>query len=107
MADTASPAAPEVARKSLQALLQRLAKADLATIAKAIGKSESTACRLRDGEASLTPQEFCALLEAVGFKLVDVRKYCVDREVYEAMSTMATRAMSNPDIARQLVWDDN
>ena len=101
-----SPLVEGIARKSLQGLLHRLARADLATIAKAIGKSDSMACRLRDGEATLTPQQFCDLLETLGLKLVDVRKYCVDRDVYEAVSTMATRAMGDPEIARKLVWDE-
>ncbi len=30
----------------------------------------------------------------------------VDRAAYEAMATIATRAMANPKIAQQLVWDD-
>lgn len=96
----------ETARKSLQVLLQRLAKMDLESIAKAIGKSDSTACRLRDGEASLTPAEWCALIAAASFKLVDQSKYCVDKPMYDAMAVIASKAMGNPEIARQLVWDD-
>ncbi len=105
MAESSLPAL-EPSRKALQGLLQRLARMPLEPIAKAIGKSESTACRVRDGESPLSLCEFCDLVDLAGLKMVSKEKVCVDRPVYEAMATVATKAMSLPEFARQLVWDD-
>lgn len=101
-----SPLRLEPSRKALQGLLQRLARMPLAEIARAIGKSESTACRVRDGESPLTLAECIDLLDAAGLKVVDKGKVCVDRAIYDAMASVATKAMGTPEIARQLVWDD-
>lgn len=106
MAAELSPVPVATSRKSLQSLSHRLAKLPLDVIAKAIGKSDSSACRVRDGESPLTLTEWCELIEVAGLKLVSRDKYCVDKEIYDAMAAVATKAMGTPDIARRLVWDE-
>lgn len=80
-----SPLPTDPARKSLQMVLRRLARMSVAEIGAAIEKDESTASRLRSGEAKLNLEEFAKLLAAIGCKVVDERKRCVDPEIYEAL----------------------
>lgn len=69
--------------KAAQFLLRRLNRLPLAIVAGAVGKDESTACRIRSGERGCNAEEFCALLDVSGLKLVDKRKRCVDPEVHD------------------------
>jgi hypothetical protein len=79
----------------------------LSEIAAAIQKDESTASRLRSGEAKLTVEEFAALVSAIGCKLVDQRKTCVDPEVFESVVHINMRAMRNEETVRALLTDDD
>ena len=78
----------------------------LEEIAKAIRKSDSTACRVRDGEQGLTVSEWVDLVVSAHAKLVDVDKVCVDRAIYDGIAAVASKAMADPVITRQLVWDE-
>lgn len=69
--------------KAAQFLLRRLNRLPLAIVAGALGRDESTACRIRSGERGCNAEEFCALLDVSGLKLVDKGKVCVDRETHE------------------------
>lgn len=100
-----SDAAPAIARKSSQALLRELARLPLDIIAKAIVKDESTASRVRSGEARITLGEFCELVDVAELKLVSRDRVCVDRKKYEALATIAAAAMSDEDSVNKLVWD--
>lgn len=102
-----SPLPSDPARKTLQALVRRLARMSVADIATAIEKDESTASRLRSGEAKLTVEEFAKLLAAIGCKLVDQDKCCVDRGIYEALVHINMRAMRNEQTVRTLLTDDD
>lgn len=64
----------------LAALTTRLLKISLASIAQAIGKDESAACRIRSNERPCTLTEFCALVDLAGFKLVSKGKVCIDAD---------------------------
>lgn len=96
----------ELSRKVLGNLSQRLARMPLDDIAKAIRKSDSTACRVRDGEQGLTVSEWVDLCISAKLKLVDIDKVCVDRAIYDGIAAVASKAMADPAIARQLVWDE-
>ena len=100
------PIPQDPSRKIAQEVLKRLARMSLADIAKTIDKDESTASRLRSGEARLTVGEFASLLAAIGCKVVDKDRVCVDRKTYEAMAHINARAMAHADIAKRLMWDD-
>jgi hypothetical protein len=60
-----------------QVLTTRLARQSLENIAKAIGKDDTAACKIRANERPCTLTEFCALLELAGLKLVDAGRFCV------------------------------
>ncbi len=102
-----SPTPLEPSRRIAQAILRRLAKLPLAEISAAIEKDESTASRVRSGESKLTLDEFARLLAAIGYKLVDQNKVCVDPQVFEGVVQINMRAMRNEQTVRALLTDDD
>ena len=87
--------------------MRRLAKLSLGEIGAAIEKDESTASRLRSGDAKLTVGEFAALLAAIGCKVVGQSKVCVDPQVFESVVQINMRAMRNEQTVRALLTDDD
>ena len=79
----------------------------VAELGAAIEKDESTASRVRSGEAKLTLEEFSKLLTAIGCKLVDKDKVCVDPQVFESVVHINMRAMRNEQTVRALLTDDD
>ncbi len=97
--------------KALQSGLQLIAKClsgtALETLAAAIGKDDTTqVSRIRSGQLGAQVSDVARMLYAAGLKVVPVDRVCVDRATYEAMSTIAAKAMSNPEISRKLTWDE-
>jgi hypothetical protein len=93
-------------QSGLQTVARAMSGASLPALAKAVAKDDSHACRIRSEETKVTISDAVRLLYAAGLKVVAVDRVCVDRATYEAMSTIAAKAMSNPAISRQLTWDD-
>ena len=102
-----SPFPSDAATKLLHALVRRLARMSVADIGTAIEKDESTASRVRSGEAKLTVGEFARLVAAIGCKLVDKDKVCVDPQVFESVVHINMRAMRNEQTVRALLTDDD
>jgi hypothetical protein len=91
----------------LQSIETALSSTSLEVLAKALGKSDTTVvCRIRSEESKATISEIVRLIYASGLKVVNADRVCVDGKTYEAMATIAAKAMSNPNITRQLTWDD-
>lgn len=86
-------------------LATRLSKLPLEEIGRAIGKDDTAACKVRSGERACSVTDLAKLITACGLKLVDKDKVCVDRKTYDAMSYISSKAMSNEQIARTLIWD--
>lgn len=84
----------------------RLAESSVDDIAKSIKKDDTAACRVRSNQAGITVEQCVALLYMAGVKCVPLSHVCVERGTYEAMSHIASKAMANVDIAKQLVWGD-
>ena len=97
----------DLSRKTLQALVRRCARMSVAELGAAIEKDESTASRVRSGEAKLTLEEFAKLLTAIGCKVVDKSKVCVDPQVFESVVHINMRAMRNEQTVRALLTDDD
>jgi hypothetical protein len=89
-----------------QAVVSELAKAPLSVIAAALDKDDSTASRVRSGEARVTFNEALALLKAIGFKAVPRDAVCVRRDRYEVIAGLAQAAMADPQFSRRLIWED-
>ena len=70
-------------------------------IATAIGSSEATVSRLKNEHL----ETFSMVLAHAGLKVVPQTHVCVDRESYEAMTLIASRAMADRDIAKKLIWE--
>lgn len=93
----------ERSRKSSSIVLQALQGVGRqASAAIAMGMSESTISRLKNEHLD----HFSLLLAHLGLKIVPADHVCVSRKTYEAMTHIATRAMANESVARQLVWED-
>lgn len=79
----------------------------LEAIADAVNKDESTACRIRTGEARLTVHEFCALVDAAGKKLVGKGQYCVNKAKFEAVILLLTSSLSDEETVRKTLRQDD
>lgn len=90
-----------------QEFARRLARLGLDVIARAIRKDDTSACKVRSGEQRCTIGEFCALIEACGLKMVDRDKVCVDRRAYESMTYIASKALSDQQTSKRLIWDED
>lgn len=75
-------------------------------IARAIGKDDTAACKVRNGDKACSVSDLAKLIDATGLKLVDKDRYCVKREEYNFMRRMTARALENEQIAQQLTFDD-
>jgi hypothetical protein len=80
--DTSSVTPTPNARKLAQTILQRLASVKNEEVGRAIGKDHSTVSRISSGEAGVKLNDIEGFLSALGLKVVDVNKCCVDREVW-------------------------
>ena len=99
---TSSGPIAERARKFASVALQRISAVGQNNIAAEIGVSPPTVSRFVSDDL----ERACQVLAAAGLKVVDQDRVCVDRQTYEAMSHIAAKAMANPEIAQQLVWED-
>lgn len=100
---TSSDAPTATARKLVQVVLQRLAKAKNQTVAEAIGKDESTVSRIASGESGIKLADLQPFLGSLGLKVVSADQVCIDRAIYESYKTLATAALTNPE---KLHWDE-
>ena len=91
---------------SVAILATRLSKLSLEDIARALGKDDTAACKVRSGERACTVQELAKLIPLCHLKLVDLDKVCVDRQAYESMTYIASKAMADKDTAQRLIWDE-
>jgi len=71
-------------------------------LAQVLGVSETTVSRIKTEKL----EDAITLICHLGFKVVSEARVCVDRTAFEAMATLARRAMSCEHISRQLIWDD-
>jgi hypothetical protein len=72
-------------------------------IESVVGKAESWAKKVGSGASGVMLDDIPKLLDALGLRIVDKSKICVDRAVYESYRTLAAAAISNPS---KLVWDE-
>ena len=84
------------------AVQERLRNAKKSAVAERLGKSDSWAQKVVDGECGVLIQDIPALLAALNLKMVDVSKVCVDRNIYESLRHIAGAALEAP---RKLEWE--
>ncbi len=98
---TSSSYLTDRARKNEAAILQGLASAGQATVARELDVSESKVSRLKsDGEI----RRIATMLAAMGLKVVPQSYRCAKPEVIEAAMVFARAALAND--SNELVWDD-
>lgn len=84
----------------------KLAGTPLDVLAKAIDKDDSQTSKIRSGQLGAQVKDVVRMLAAAGLKVVPADRVCVQREKYEAMVTIASAAMADPETARRLTWDE-
>lgn len=94
----------ERARKIASLILCRAQRdATQVALAAAMGVSESTVSRM------LAPDhldKMALMLAHAGLKVVPIERICVDRQMFDAMSCIASRAMADEAVAQRLTWED-
>jgi len=96
-----SPA--ERARKMTSTILQRVQRdATQAAIAVAMGISAATISRFISDHL----EKMTLILAHAGLKIVPIERVCVDPQMYEAMTRIASKAMADTETAQRLVWGD-
>lgn len=84
-------------------ILRRLARLKNHEVAKAMGRDPSLVSRIASEELGVKLSDLHPFLLALGLKLVDANKVCVDRSVYESYKTLAVTALTEP---AKLHWED-
>ena len=87
-------------------LATRLSRVPLEEIARALGKDDTAACRVRNGEKAVSVGDLAKLISLCGLKLVDASRFCVKRDEFEFMRKMTARALANEQVAQQLTFED-
>ena len=72
-------------------------------VAQMLGRDESTISRWASEDMGIKLSDIGPFLAAVGLKVVDSGKVCVDRSVYESYKTLAVKALTDP---ASLNWED-
>lgn len=92
----------ERSRKNVSTILHALAATGQADVARAMGVSESTVSRLKDG----TLDQLGALLAHVGLKVVPAGMQCFDPSYVDALKTLAELGIRQPN-PRTLDWSES
>jgi hypothetical protein len=74
------------------AINRRFDRAKDSVIENAVGKQDSWAKKVRTGQAGVMLEDLPKLLDALGLKVVDKAKVCINRDVHEAYRTLAKYA---------------
>lgn len=101
------PIASNRLQAGLQSVATALSRTSLDVLCKAIGKDDTQASRIRSGQIGASVQDVVRLLYAAGLKVVNADRVCIHGPTYQAMATIAARAMANAEIAQKLTWDDH
>lgn len=91
----------ERARKNETLLLQRLASVGQTQLAAAIGVSESTVSRFKDGEFA----KIAKLLAALGVKCVSSEYRCVDPKTMDTLLHGHKQWVNSISDHNELMWD--
>lgn len=93
----------ERARKAYTEFLNAMKPAGTAQkIAELMGTSETTISNIKNQKV----EDAIHLLYQLGYKIVSGDRVCVSRDMYQAVTTVARRALANQDTADSLMWED-
>ena len=99
-----STSAIERSRNAHSRVLQAMKDPGIAgNVARVLGVSESTISRTKNEKL----EDAITLLYHLGFKVVPQSHVCVDRAMYESMTTIARRAMACEVTTNQLLWGED
>lgn len=89
----AFPFSGMTAEPSRNPVRDRLAKAKREAIESAMGKGESWATKLVNGESGVRLDDIPLLLSVLNLKCVDKSRVCIDPELARSYETIARKAM--------------
>lgn len=95
MAADVSPAPVPESRPKKGVLRERFENVKDSALDAAMGKGESWAKKVGYGDQGVKLDDIPRLIDALGLKLVDKSKVCVDRAVHEAYKALATAHLSS------------
>jgi transcriptional regulator with XRE-family HTH domain len=96
-----SPVIAENARKNEKTVLQAFARVSQTKVAEAMGVSDSTVTRFKEGGI----EQACALLAACGLKVVPIEMQCFPRDKVHALLTLARDHLVQMEHPEQLTWE--
>jgi hypothetical protein len=85
-------------------LSTRLARLSGKQIGEACQCDHTQASRIASGQRGATMDEWCALLEMMGLKVVDENKVCISPDRLRFLEQTTSRALANEQIA-QALWE--
>ena len=77
-------------------ILERLRIAKKSGVSEAVGKSDSWAQKVFEGESGVLVHDMHAFLHALGLKVVDTSAVAVDAAVFNALRAIAGAALDAP-----------
>jgi hypothetical protein len=83
-------------RPSASVIAERLRNAKGLAISSALGKSDSWARKVLDGESGVLLDDLPGLLKELGLRVVGVDRVCVPRDEYQAYRALAAQYLKQP-----------
>lgn len=93
---------PAEALRKGGAVAERLRSSKRASIASALGKSDSWVDKVLNGESGVMLLDIQPLLDAINLKAVDKSKVCVDKDIYQSLRHISGAALEAP---HKLEWE--
>ncbi|MCA3065446.1 MAG: hypothetical protein ING73_00760 [Rhodocyclaceae bacterium] len=101
---TLSAVQAQGSRKFASIILRRLAAVKNVNVAEAVGCHETTIGRIASGELGIKINDVDRFFAALGLKVVDASRICVDADEYAAFRSLAKKYVDQT--ARQLDWGE-
>lgn len=93
---TSSQTIGSESRASTSVIAERMRNAKRAALSAALGKSDTWASKVIDGECGVTLNDMPALLKELGLRVVGVDRVCVPRDEYLAYRALAAQYLKQP-----------
>lgn len=95
MASVSTPTRSE-SRPDVSVIADRLRNAKGMALSSALGKSDSWARKVLDGESGVLLDDLPALLKELGLRVVGVDRVCVPKDEYLAYRALAAQYLKQP-----------
>lgn len=93
---TSCASARSESRPQASVIAERLRNAKGLAVSSALGKSDSWARKVLDGESGVLLDDLPGLLKELGLRVVGVDRVCVPRDEYQAYRALAAQYLKQP-----------